>query len=84
MIATGELHSVRELVEIAFAALGLDWERHVRIDPALRRGAGAVANLVGDASAARRDLGWEPTVTFDGLVRLMVAADVEALSEALP
>jgi len=84
VIATGELHSVRELVEIAFAALGLDWERHVRIDPALRRGAGAVANLVGDASAARRDLGWDPTVTFDGLVRLMVAADVEALSEALP
>jgi GDPmannose 4,6-dehydratase len=80
VIATGELHSVRELVEIAFGAVGLEWQAHVRVDAALQRGAGAVANLVGDASAARRDLGWEPTVTFDELVGLMVAADVEALS----
>ena len=80
VIATGELHSVRELVEAAFGALDLDWERHVRVDPALRRAKGEVANLVGDPSAARSRLGWQPTVSFEELVRLMVDADVEALS----
>src|SRR5262249_5044877 len=82
VIATGELHSVRELVEIAFGALGLEWERHVRVDPDLQRPTGAVANLVGDASAARRDLDWKPTIAFTELVRLMVDADVRALGHA--
>ena len=79
VIATGELHSVRELVEIAFGTLGLDWERHVRLDPALQRGAGVVANLVGDASAARSDLSWQPSIGFEQLVQIMVDADVRAL-----
>jgi GDPmannose 4,6-dehydratase len=80
VIATGERHSVRELVEAAFSALDLDWRDHVRIDPALQRGSGDVANLLGDATAARERLGWTPSVRFDGLVRLMVDADREQLS----
>lgn len=80
VIATGELHSVRELVEAAFSALGLDWERHVRADPKLERPAGGVANLVGDATAARTRLGWERSVTFQELVALMVEADLVDLS----
>lgn len=80
VIATGEAHSVREFAEVAFGALGLDWQRHVRVDPGLLRAKGVVANLVGDATAARSRLGWRPTVSFEELVRLMVEADVEALA----
>lgn len=82
VIATGEAHSVREFVEVAFGALDLDWQRHVRVDPELRRAKGAVTNLVGDSTAAHKRLGWSPTVSFEELVRLMVEADVEALVRA--
>jgi GDPmannose 4,6-dehydratase len=75
VIATGETHSVRELVEEAFGCVGLDWREFVVQDPALRRPA-EVDNLMGDASKARRVLGWEPTVTFRDLVRRMVEADL--------
>jgi GDPmannose 4,6-dehydratase len=79
VVATGETHSVREFCELAFAAVGLDWEEHVVIDPALRRPA-EVDLLVGDASLARVQLGWEPTVGFQELVELMVAADLELVA----
>jgi GDPmannose 4,6-dehydratase len=82
VIATGEAHSVREFVEVAFGALDLDWERHVRFDPAFQRTRAEVANLVGDSSAARSRLGWQPSVSFGELVRMMVEADVAALSSA--
>jgi GDPmannose 4,6-dehydratase len=80
VIATGKLHSVRELVELAFAQVGLDWEEHVRLDTRLNRGRGAVANLVGDASRAKIELGWIPRTSFEALVPLMVDADVAELS----
>jgi GDPmannose 4,6-dehydratase len=79
VIATGELHSVRELVELAFAHVGLDWEQYVHIDQSLRRGAAELHDLVGDASKARRELGWEPEVRFPELVRLLVDAELERL-----
>ena len=81
VIATGEAHSVRELCEVAFARVGLDHEKHVVQDPALLRPA-EVDHLVGDASKARADLGWAPTVDFNELVEMMVDADV-ARHEAL-
>jgi GDPmannose 4,6-dehydratase len=76
VVATGETHTVRELVEIAFTAAGLEWERYVKVDESLKRGAGEVADLVGDAAAARDRLGWAPTLSFDELVKLMVDADL--------
>jgi GDPmannose 4,6-dehydratase len=79
VIATGVSHSVRELVEIAFAHAGLDWEKHVRVDPALLRPA-EVDHLLGDASKARADLGWAPTVNFKQLVQMMVDADLQRLA----
>jgi GDPmannose 4,6-dehydratase len=79
VIASGEEHSVQDFVEIAFEHAGLDWERHVATDPAFLRPA-EVDHLVGDASKARRELGWEPKVSFRDLVELMVDADVERLS----
>ena len=78
VIATGVSHSVRELVEIAFAHAGLEWQRHVRVDPALLRPA-EVEHLLGDASKARAELGWTATVDFKHLVEMMVDADVERL-----
>jgi GDPmannose 4,6-dehydratase len=77
VIATGETHSVRDFLERAFAAVGLDWREHVDIDPRYFRPT-EVDELCGDASKAARVLGWKPTVDFDGLVDLMVAADLEA------
>jgi GDPmannose 4,6-dehydratase len=79
VIATGVSHSVRELVESAFGYVGLDWKKHVRVDPAFLRPA-EVDHLVGDASKARRMLGWEPKVDFDRLVGMMVDADLARLS----
>jgi GDPmannose 4,6-dehydratase len=79
VIATGESHSVRELVELAFAHVGLDWRNHVRSDPALVRGTAELHDLVGDPARARRELGWEPEVSFPELVRLLVDADLERL-----
>jgi GDPmannose 4,6-dehydratase len=78
VIATGETHSVRDFLDEAFSHVGLDWHRHVEIDPWYYRPA-EVDLLVGDASKARRELNWEPKVKFKELVRLMVDADMAAL-----
>jgi GDPmannose 4,6-dehydratase len=83
VVATGVAHTVRELVQCAFAHVGLDWQEHVRVDPQLQRGKAELHNLVGDASRARERLGWEPSVDFEGLVRLLVDADVAALESQL-
>ncbi len=80
VIATGELHSVRELTELAFARVGLDWDEHVRVDDSLKRGEAELHHLVGDASKARRRLGWAPTVGFPELVALLVDAAVQTSS----
>jgi len=74
VVATGEAHTVRELCEIAFAHAGLDWDKHVVVDPAFVRPA-EVDLLIGDASKARRVLGWSSKHTFRQLVELMVDAD---------
>jgi GDPmannose 4,6-dehydratase len=79
VIATGESHSVRELVEIAFARVGLDWQKFVTLDPALIRPA-EVDHLIGDASKARAELDWTPSVDFKGLVEMMVDADLARYS----
>ncbi len=78
VVATGESHTVRDLVEVAFGCVGLDWRQHVREDPALLRPA-EVELLVGDASKARRILGWAPRVAFRELVEMMARADLERL-----
>ena len=78
VIATGETHSVREFLEVAFAHVGLDWQKHVEIDPRYYRPA-EVDLLIGDASKAQKKLGWEPRMKFVDLVKLMVDADVELL-----
>ena len=78
VVATGETHSVRELVEVAFGCAGLKWEDHVRTDPAFLRPA-EVDLLVGDPSKARDAFGWTPNVTFHGLVEMMVRADLDRL-----
>ena len=78
VISTGVSHSVRELIEIAFARAGLDWTKHVRTDPALLRPA-EVDHLLGDSSKARRELGWTPGVDFRQLVEMMVDADLKRL-----
>ena len=76
VVATGETHSVREFCQLAFARAGLEWERRVIVDPALVRPAD-VDLLVGDASKARRVLGWRSKTSFRGLVEMMVDADLE-------
>jgi GDPmannose 4,6-dehydratase len=83
VIATGEAHSVRELVDVAFARVGLDPESHVRIDPRFLRPA-EVEHLVGDASKARDKLGWEPRTSFEEMVQLMVDSDLELLASGVP
>ena len=79
VIATGVSHSVRDLVEIAFTHAGLDWQEHVRIDPAFLRPA-EVDHLIGNPTKAKFDLDWEPTVGFDRLIRIMVDADLKRLT----
>ena len=79
VIATGESHSVRELVEVAFEHVGLDWQKYVRTDPAMMRPA-EVDHLIGDPSKARDTLGWKPSVDFKGLVKMMVDADLERVA----
>ena len=76
VIATGESHSVRELVEVAFGHVGLEWQKYVRLDPSLIRPA-EVDHLIGDATKARQELGWAPSVDFHGLVHMMVDADMK-------
>jgi GDPmannose 4,6-dehydratase len=78
VIATGEAHSVRECLEIAFDQAGIEIEEHVELDPALLRPA-EVEHLIGDASKAKRVLGWEPQVSFEQLIRGMVDADAALL-----
>ena len=78
VIGTGETHTVRELCEIAFGHVGLDWRKFVKVDPAFTRPA-EVDILQADASAARRDLDWRPQVGFAALVNMMVDADMERL-----
>jgi GDPmannose 4,6-dehydratase len=75
VIATGETHAVRELCEIAFARVGLRWQDHVSVDPKLVRPA-EVDLLHGDASKAKRVLGWQPRVSFRQLIEMMVDADL--------
>jgi GDPmannose 4,6-dehydratase len=79
VIASGESHSVRELVQCAFDHVGLDWQSHVRVDAALQRGPAELHRLVGNPAKAQARLGWAPEVGFEQLVRLLVDADVERL-----
>jgi GDPmannose 4,6-dehydratase len=79
VVASGESHSVRELVQCAFAYVGVDWREHVRVDPALQRGAAELHRLVGRPTKARARLGWEPEVDFTSLVHLLVDADLARL-----
>jgi GDPmannose 4,6-dehydratase len=80
VIATGESHSVRDLVETAFDYVGLPVEPYVVVDPKLFRPA-EVDILVGDASKAKAKLGWTPTLSFDGMIGMMVEADLKRLSQ---
>jgi GDPmannose 4,6-dehydratase len=80
VIATGRTHSVRDFVRVAFEAAGLgSYEPYIVVDPRFVRPA-EVDQLIGDASKAKRALGWEPTVGFEELVAMMVEADLERLS----
>jgi len=83
VIATGEVHSVRKLVEVAFGHAGLDPEDHIRIDERYLRPA-EVEHLVGDPSKAREKLGWEPRTSFEEMTRRMVDADLELLGRGVP
>ncbi len=82
VIATGETHSVQEFLEETFGLLGLDWREHVEIDSKFFRPA-EVDLLLGDATKAREQLGWQPRVTFKALVRMMVEADLAAIGGSL-
>jgi GDPmannose 4,6-dehydratase len=82
VIATGEMHSVREFLELAFQRAGLDWQAHVEIDPRYFRPS-EVDALQGDPTRAKEALGWQPRVTFDALVGIMVDADLTALEDQL-
>jgi GDPmannose 4,6-dehydratase len=79
VVATGVTHTVQELVELAFGHVGLDWNDYVHIDESLRRGKAELHDLVGDAAKAREQLGWAPSIEFEGLVHLLVDADLERL-----
>ncbi|TML04774.1 MAG: GDP-mannose 4,6-dehydratase [Actinobacteria bacterium] len=79
VVASGQDHSVRELVQCAFLHVGLSWERYVRVDPALERGAAELHWLVGNPAKAHTQLGWRPEVDFTQLVHLLVDADLERL-----
>jgi GDPmannose 4,6-dehydratase len=70
---------VRELVECAFARVGLDWQEYVQIDESLQRGKAELHHLVGDPAKARERLGWEPTVAFEELVQMLVDAELARL-----
>jgi GDPmannose 4,6-dehydratase len=81
VIATGEARTVEDFVAAAFAEVGLDWREHVRYDEKFARGRSESKALVGDATKAREQLGWEPDVDFQQLVSLMVEADLELLKD---
>lgn len=80
VIATGETRTVKELVQVAFDHAGLDWEKHVVLDPAFIRPA-EVDLLIGDPAKAKKKLGWSPKVSFEQMIRMMVDSDIERLSE---
>lgn len=80
VVATGETHTVQKLVEIAFSHAGLDWQQHVKLDPAFLRPA-EVDLLVGDPAKAKKELGWKPRVSFEQMITMMVEADIERLSK---
>jgi GDPmannose 4,6-dehydratase len=80
VVASGELHTVQDLVELAFFHVDLDWRDHVRVDESLKRGQAELRRLVGDASKARAELGWQPLVGFEDLVRLLVDSALERLT----
>jgi GDPmannose 4,6-dehydratase len=82
VIATGETHTVREFLELAFGHLQLEWQKYVKIDPAYYRPT-EVDLLIGDASKAKRDLGWEPNIRFKELAHMMVDADLVLEQERL-
>lgn len=82
VVATGETHSVKEFLELAFARVGLDWEKHVAFDARYLRPT-EVDLLIGDASKAREKLGWKPTISFNELVNMMVDNDVRDLTEKI-
>ena len=82
VMATGETHTVREFLEVAFEHAGLDWQEYVEIDPRYFRPA-EVDLLLGDATKARAKLGWQPKVGFRELIQMMVDADVSALEDQL-
>jgi GDPmannose 4,6-dehydratase len=82
VIATGETHTVREMLELAFDRLQLDWQKHVKIDEKYYRPT-EVDLLIGDASKAKRQLGWAPKVGFQDLIAMMVDADLRAERERL-
>lgn len=79
VVATGETHTVQELIEVAFEYLNLDWKNHIKIDPKFIRPA-EVELLIGDPSKAKAKLGWNPKVSFEGLVKMMVDADYKLLT----
>jgi GDPmannose 4,6-dehydratase len=79
VVASGETHSVRELVALAFEHVSLDAEEYVQIDSSLERGKAELHDLIGDPSKARERLGWERTVGFEELVHRLVDADFERL-----
>jgi GDPmannose 4,6-dehydratase len=81
IIASGELHTVEELVRLAFERVDLDWREFVHIDESLKRGSAELHDLVGDPSKAREQLGWEPEVSFEELVHLLVDAELERLEQ---
>jgi GDPmannose 4,6-dehydratase len=82
VIATGETHSVREFLLESFSHAGLDWEKYVAIDPRYFRPA-EVDLLIGDPAKAKKQLGWEPKVTFQELVKIMVDADIQSLNDEM-
>ena len=83
VVATGISHSVRDLVQVAFDHAGLDWRKHVELDPKLIRPA-EVEHLIGDSAKARAELGWAPSVDFAGLIKMMVDADLERVEVTPP
>ncbi|NET57095.1 MAG: GDP-mannose 4,6-dehydratase [Symploca sp. SIO2E6] len=83
VVATGETHSIREFLDVAFGYVNLDWHDYVKFDPRYLRPA-EVDLLVGDPIKAKQKLGWEPSVTFEALVKLMVDADLRAMGQDSP
>lgn len=80
VIATGQAQSVKDLVQVAFDHVGLDWQQYVKIDKAFLRPA-EVDLLIGDCSKAKNELGWEPTVSFEDMIKMMVDSDIEILKK---